>query len=172
MGLPVVKVGVHYNGTSMSQATYTKHLSDVLKGINFSSVFELACGDGQNLKYIKELYPSVKIDGCDIEGKWGYPVCDILSMKTKKKYDIVLIAATLLILDDEQAGKVIALAKSMAKKFVIIIEPKKEGETVNEGDTGNPRYRRDYRRYGVTESFSFEGWPKVETKGAIMKIPI
>lgn len=153
-------------------AHYVPLVVEALKGEKFKTLYEIACGDGQNLRAIKEAYPKCEVSGCDIEGsKWGVAACDILDMHPEKKYDIVLVAATLLLFDDHETDRIIQTAKNMAKKLVILVEPVKEGETVNNGTQAARRFQRDYSKYGV-ESTPFTGWPQGEVGSAVMKIRV
>lgn len=152
-------------------ATYVPVVLKALEGESFKTVFEPACGDGQNIKAIDHQFPGVETLGCDIEGeKWGYPVCDILSLDTTREYDVVLIAATLLLFEDADSDRIMEMAKKMATRFIILVEA--QSNTTENHDKKVNRFSRDYLKHfkGKEVTMYPVGWPAADIQGSVIKI--
>lgn len=105
------------------------YLLDHLKSIKFKSILEVGCGDGVNLKAAQKIHPHIGIAGCDIlEGGIIWPkskVCDVTKKLPykDKSFDIVLVAAVLMICENYDIGEVMKELARIAKKEIILIEP-------------------------------------------------
>ena len=114
---------------------YTDIILDALKGRRFETILEMGCGAGHNLKVIKEKYPKTKLWGYDIDEtrveeakKIPDTIVEIGDFTEKetpfkdKKFDIVLMMATLIYISPEKMIQTMENIKKSAKKEVILIE--------------------------------------------------
>ncbi len=107
----------------------------ILSGINASSLIDVGCGIGVNIKYIRKYDKRLQITGCDLSCKIlslaqgyvgqddsiNYEVLDLGENFLNKKYDIVLCSQVLEhIKEDEKAMKNLA---KMCSKYLILTVP-------------------------------------------------
>lgn len=164
-------------------AAYIPAIISALEGEKFESVIEIGCGEKQNLRAIKERFPEVEVHGCDKNGARDYPAmeipfCDITKDMTglygPKSYDVVLVAATLLLIGDEDMEQVIKNITHVAKKMIILMEPHKEGHDVpNIGTSERARFLRDYTKYFPGKKIvisDVSGWSSPNLIGKVLKI--
>lgn len=165
-------------------ASYTEKIIEILDGLEFKSVFEPACGDGQNLKAIKEKWPEVEVGGFDLEDKWKNNIADITKdWKMNKDVDVVLIAATLILFEDlEVVVDILRQAIKAAKKYVVLVEVQidngVEEATSFNGSHKEIRVARDYMAivarlgYQTIKRIDLLVWPAVNYLGQVILIKI
>ena len=132
-------------------ASYTPKIAEALQNDKFSSVLEFACGDGQNLQAIKDSFPEVIIDGFDIDPKNNYKFWNLMNPPypyKSKSFDVVLIAATLLLFGDRDVKLILKETKRIAKKMILLVERHREdGEIVETTYNRENRIHHNYKRF-------------------------
>lgn len=137
----------------------------LLEKINPESVLELGCGYGDNLLFIRNSFPNVKLVGTDIDKPrilFAKKACngkdieiieqDILNIDfPDKSFDVVLIDAVLLMIElsTEQIKEIIGKTAKIAKKAIILIEfhhlsAGLPGKEMLHFKTGKKRFVRNY----------------------------
>jgi ubiquinone/menaquinone biosynthesis C-methylase UbiE len=127
---------------------YRKIICDVMKYRKFESVLEFGCHNGTNLLNLQERY-EVDIAGFDINLNFVNPELNIIEWDVNKlpypypdkSFDVVLIAGVLILF--ENVDKIISEAKRIAKKYIVLLEPHKKGETLK---YCSQRYSHDFRK--------------------------
>lgn len=125
-------------------------LVNKLKGLNFSSIFEVGILGARNLKYIAESFPVVKIGGLDVseesirfakekipQGQFQVKSAYDID-KLEQKWDIIFTMGTAIHLHpalfDEFIGKLIG----MTNKYIIHVEQIGSGYVINGPKELNP----------------------------------
>lgn len=157
-----------------------KHRDLILKAMEtfgeFSSVLELGCNTGPNLKRIHERWPRVDLAGVDVNADaltygreaahqegWDWESChgSFMDALNGPRYDIVLTCYSLCYLDQEDIDPVLAASLACAKKGVVIAEPMVINEEEGLCNAPIPEYHYNY----------FKRLPKGRTKGLFKVSP-
>ena len=142
----------------------------------FSSVLELGCNTGPNLKRIHERWPRVDLAGVDVNSDaltygreaahnegWDFTTCHgtFLDALTGPRYDVVLTCYSLCYLDQEDIDPILAASLACAKVGVVIAEPMVLNEDEGICNAPIPEYHYNY----------FKRLPKGRTKGLFKVSP-
>lgn len=107
--------------------------SDIFKKTNnVSSVLELGCNVGMNLKAIHQLYPDSSLTGIEINKKackelefWGKASVinkSILDCNIKEKYDFVFTKTVLIHVNPDYLNDVYSILYESTNKYILIAE--------------------------------------------------
>lgn len=164
-------------------AIYTKYIVDALEGEDIKSVLEIGSGESQNLRAIQERFPHIAVTGWDKNGNRDYPkmnipYCDITKDMTQLckegEFDCVLVAATLILIGDEDMPQAVRNILHCAKRLVVLMEVHEPGFSQPQvGTSEKSRFRRDYLKWfpGLrSDVVPVVGWSSPGYEGSLIKL--
>lgn len=119
---------------------HRQQIIDELKKIEWDTLLEPGCGEGENLYWIQKEFPDKKLTGLDINEERvrdtvkrlpeaAIHIGDIRNLPwDKDSFDVVLVDATLIYIEQHDMEVVVGHLKRIAKKMIILSEWHDEGD--------------------------------------------
>lgn len=143
-------------------AGYTQSILDAFEGLEIGSVLDVGCGNATHLLELRDKFPDAYLRGCDtaeneIENATNAVIgkdifidnVDMYDLPYKNPFDVILLAAVLILVPPEKIVDLAESIKKIAKKHIIIMDRHDEGQTIFgeiEGSGRTLRAKRNYKK--------------------------
>lgn len=133
----------------------SRKLAKIMNELRPKSIFEVGMYNGRNIFYAKELMPSVKFGGVDVNSSAldfaknvlsddvDISLGDALYMSTDDKYDIVFTHGVLMHISPDTIGGVVDRCIAKSNNYIIHIERKEENNYILRGSKSRKPERVD-----------------------------
>ena len=128
----------------------------ILNNLKVNSLFEIGCNRGLNLRTIKTLYPTIELNGCEINKK-AYDllnsdnICHTLYNKSifdcnsSSKYNLVFTKGVLIHINPDKLQEVYEKMYTMSNRYILICEYYSRNiEMIKYRDNDNKLFKRDF----------------------------
>jgi len=128
----------------------------ILNTCDITSLFEIGCNRGLNLTTIKNIYPHIELNGCEINQK-AYDIlkkqnickdlyCDsVFDVNSNDTYDLVFTKGVLIHINPDKLQEVYEKMYTLSKRYILICEYySRNVEMIPYRGNANKLFKRDF----------------------------